>query len=394
MLVLGIESSCDETALALVNDEGELASVMASQVDVHALFGGVVPELASREHARLIGPLLDHLLEKIWRTSGLGWANVDRIAVTRGPGLLGSLLVGLAFAKALALGRGLPLIGVNHLHAHLLVAGMPPRPRHSADLPPPPGQARLEFPALGVLVSGGHTHLYRMDGSTKLLALGRTLDDAAGEACDKFAKMAGLPYPGGALLDALGSRGRADGRLFPRPYTQNENLDFSFSGLKTAGAAWLAAHPDARFSPGDGLAREGLPRALDAAPQNLCDAAASYLLAVAETLVIKARRAATLFRPRSVVLAGGVAANSVVRRLFAELADEWGIPLLAPPPALCTDNGVMVAWNGLLLAREGLRHGFDLSAVPRGRPLPEDWLREESPLVRPVPDPLLRQQES
>lgn len=378
MLVLGVESSCDETALALVSERGELASVMASQVDVHALFGGVVPELASREHARLIGPLLDHLLERLWRTSGLGWDAVDRIAVTRGPGLLGSLLVGLAFAKALALGRGLPLIGVNHLHAHLLVAGMPPGGAEQARFPAVPRPEdrarpeRLVFPALGVLVSGGHTHLYRMDGPTALTALGRTLDDAAGEACDKFAKMAGLPYPGGALLDELGRRGRADARLFPRPYTQNENLDFSFSGLKTAGAAWLAAHPDARFAPGAGPARERL----DAAPQDVCDAAASYLLAVAETLVIKARRAAALFLPRSLVLAGGVAANSVVRRVFADLAEEWGIPLLVPPPALCTDNGVMVAWNGLLLAREGLYHDLGLSAVPRGRPLPEDWRRE------------------
>ena len=385
MLVLGVESSCDETALALVSERGELASVMASQVDVHALFGGVVPELASREHARLIGPLLDQL----WRTSGLGWDAVDRIAVTRGPGLLGSLLVGLTFAKALALGRGLPLIGVNHLHAHLLVAGMPPGGAQRAappDLPRAEERARpgrLIFPALGVLVSGGHTHLYRMDGPTALMALGRTLDDAAGEACDKFAKMAGLPYPGGALLDELGRRGRADERLFPRPYTHNENFDFSFSGLKTAGAAWLAAHPGARFPLGDGPARERL----DAAPQDLCDAAASYLLAVAETLVIKARRTAALFRPRSLVLAGGVAANSVVRRLFAHLADEWGIPLLVPPPALCTDNGVMVAWNGLLLAREGLYHGLDLSAVPRGRPLPEDWLREDCVPFRPTNDP-------
>ncbi|MBS5049551.1 MAG: tRNA (adenosine(37)-N6)-threonylcarbamoyltransferase complex transferase subunit TsaD [Desulfovibrionaceae bacterium] len=353
MLVLGVESSCDETALALVGDDGVAASVMATQADLHALFGGVVPELASREHARLIGPLLDEL----WRASGLTWNDVDRIAVTRGPGLLGSLLVGLAFAKALALGRGLPLIGVNHLHAHLLAAGLPP------------DEERLAFPALGVLVSGGHTHLYRMDGPTALTALGRTVDDAAGEACDKFAKMAGLPYPGGALLDALGRRGEADPRLFPRPYIHNDNLDFSFSGLKTAGAAWLAAHPDARFPAGEAPARERLGEA----PQALCDAAASYLLAVAETLGIKARRAAALFRPRTLVVAGGVAANSVVRRVFSELADEWSVPLLVPAPALCTDNGVMVAWNGLLLARAGLYHGPDLSAVPRGRAIPEDW---------------------
>lgn len=362
MLVLGVESSCDETALALVDEDGERASVMASQVDVHALFGGVVPELASREHARLIGPLFDELWRRAFPGSDRneGWESVECVAVTRGPGLLGSLLVGVAFAKALALGRGLPLVGVNHLHAHLLVAGLPGG-----------GSGKLEFPALGVLVSGGHTHLYRMDGPAAMTALGRTLDDAAGEACDKFAKMAGLPYPGGALLDALGQKGEADPHLFPRPCANSDNLDFSFSGLKTAGAQWLRGHPEALFPAGEAPARERL----DEASPSLCDAAASYLLAVAETLGIKARRAMTLFRPRCVVLAGGVAANSVVRRVIRELAEDAGLPLLTPPPALCTDNGVMVAWNGLLLAREGLCHDLTMTVVPRGRTVPSDWAR-------------------
>lgn len=359
MLVLGVESSCDESALALVNESGVLASVMATQIDVHALFGGVVPELASREHARLMPRLLDEL----WRRAGwehdpeAGWAGVDRIAVTRGPGLLGSLLVGLAFAKALAFARNIPLVGVNHLNAHLLVAGL---------------ERPLAFPALGVLVSGGHTHLYCMDSPTEMTVLGKTLDDAAGEACDKFAKMAGLPYPGGALLDALGMRGEADPQLFPRPYTHNDNLDFSFSGLKTAGATWLTQHPEARFPSGEEPAKERL----DCASPLLCGAAASYLLAVAETLGIKARRALSSFRPRSIVVAGGVAANSVVRRVFRELADEQGLDLYIPSPALCTDNGIMVAWNGLLLARSGYRHSLDLSAIPRGQVIPFDWQRE------------------
>lgn len=359
MLVLGVESSCDESALALVDDGGVRASVMSTQIDIHALFGGVVPELASREHTRLMPRLFDEL----WKRAGWaddpesGWARVDRIAVTRGPGLLGSLLVGLAFAKALSFARGMPLIGVNHLNAHLLVAGL---------------ENPLEFPALGVLVSGGHTHLYRMDSPTEMFVLGRTLDDAAGEACDKFAKMAGLPYPGGALLDALGRRGTADAHLFPRPYTHNDNLDFSFSGLKTAGATWLVRHPEERFPAGESPAKERL----DSAPPLLCDAAASYLLAVAETLAIKARRALALFRPRSIVVAGGVAANSVVRRVFRDLAEQEGLELHVPSPALCTDNGIMVAWNGLLLARAGYRHSLGLSAVPRGQAIPLDWLRE------------------
>ena len=262
MLVLGIESSCDETALALVDERGVRSAVLSSQVDLHALFGGVVPELASREHARLVGPLLDALFAQGEQ------ARADCVAVTRGPGLLGSLLVGVAFAKALAAAWKVPLIGVNHLHAHLLAAGL---------------EHPLEFPALGLLVSGGHTHLYRMDNPATMTALGRTLDDAAGEACDKFAKTAGLPYPGGALLDLLSKRGKADPRLFPRPHIR-DSLDFSFSGLKTAGAIWLRAHPEARFPAGpsdDAPPDNNLARnTLDNAPQILCDAAASFLLEV------------------------------------------------------------------------------------------------------------------
>ena len=353
MLVLGIESSCDETALALVDDDGVRAAVVSSQADIHALFGGVVPELASREHARLIGPLLDSLLAK----ADLGpepWKKIDRIAVTRGPGLMGSLLVGVAFAKALALAHDIPLIGVNHLHAHLLAAGL---------------EHDIAWPALGVLISGGHTHLYRMDSPVDMTVLGKTIDDAAGEACDKFAKMAGLPYPGGALLDALGRKGTADPKLFPRPYTHNDNLDFSFSGLKTAGALWLEQHLEARFPAGDTPARERLELASPA----LCDAAASYLLAVAETLTIKARRAMKQFRPKSIVVAGGVAANSVVRREFTALAEERRIPLLIPGLSLCGDNAVMIARAGWHMAQAGRVHDLSLSAIPRGQAIPEDW---------------------
>jgi N6-L-threonylcarbamoyladenine synthase len=281
---------------------------------------------------------------------------VDYIAVTRGPGLLGSLLAGLAFAKALAAAWSVPLVGVNHLHAHLLAAGL---------------ERDLDFPALGLLVSGGHTHLYRMDSPVEMTVLGRTLDDAAGEACDKFAKMAGLPYPGGALLDALGQTGQADPRLFPRPLAREDSPDFSFSGLKTAGALWLRAHPEARLPGGDIPER----RRPEEAPQALRDAAASFLLAVADTLRLKTLRAMSLFRPRCLVVAGGVAANSVVRRVIGELAEQRGLPLRIPDPSLCTDNAIMVAWNGLLLARRGLRHDLALSAVPRGQAVPADWLR-------------------
>lgn len=378
MLVLGIESSCDETALALVNEQGLVADVMSSQVDVHALFGGVVPELASREHARLIRPLFRALWEKsAAQLPGISLAHVDALAVTRGPGLLGCLLVGMAFAKALSLGRGIPLIGVNHLHAHLLVAGM--------------GQ-NMAWPALGLLVSGGHTHLYRMESPTSMTTMGRTLDDAAGEACDKFAKMLGLPYPGGALLDRLAQRWLAEAPesplskrwaqpawlpaanpasdLFPRPYVRNDNLDFSFSGLKTAAATYCAAHPALRFPTGSAPAKE---RLAEASPE-LCRVAAEYLAAVADTLALKTARALESFPARSLVLAGGVAANSFVRKAMAALAQSRGLPLLLPSPYLCTDNGVMVAWNGLLLAQAGLGHDLTLSAIPRGRVIPEDFL--------------------
>ncbi len=353
MLILGIESSCDETALALCGDSGTVASVISSQADLHALFGGVVPELASREHARLIGPLLDSLLSK----AGLGpdpWDKIDRIAVTRGPGLLGCLLVGVAFAKALAVASDKPLIGVDHLQAHLLAADL---------------EHNLPYPSLGVLISGGHTHLYRMDSPVDMAVLGRTIDDAAGEACDKFAKMAGLPYPGGALLDALGRRGRADKDLFPRPYTHNDNLDFSFSGLKTAGLSWIMNHPEAKFPAGGLPARDRL----DMASPELCDAAASFLLAIAETLCIKARRAMSTFAPRSIVVAGGVAANSVVRSAFAALSTETGLPLYIPSPALCGDNAAMVARAGWHMAMAGRCHGLELSAIPRGHAIPQDW---------------------
>ena len=354
MIILGFESSCDETGVAAVcTERGLLAHALHTQIAMHQEYGGVVPELASREHARLIGPLLDSLLAK----ADLGpdpWKSIDRIAVTRGPGLMGSLLVGVAFAKALSLAHDIPLIGVDHLHGHLLAAGL---------------ENEIAWPALGVLISGGHTHLYRMESPTQMEVLGKTIDDAAGEACDKFAKMAGLPYPGGALLDALGKRGKADPHLFPRPYTHNDNLDFSFSGLKTAGSLWLSQHPEVRFPAGETPARERL----ELASQELCDVSASYLLAVAETLTIKARRAMQSFKPRCLIVAGGVAANSVVRQEFSRLADEKRIPLYIPKLSLCGDNAVMIARAGWHMAQAGRVHDLSLSTIPRGQVIPQDW---------------------
>lgn len=355
MLVLGIETSCDDTGLALFGESGLVASVMASQVPVHALFGGVVPELASREHARLIGPLLD----KLFADSGKTLRDVDRIAVTRGPGLLGSLLVGVNFAKSLSAAADIPLIGVNHLHAHLLAAGI---------------ENNLTFPALGILVSGGHTHLIKMNSPADMQVLGKTLDDAAGEACDKFGKMLGLPYPGGMYLDKLGRLGTADKKLFPRPYTKNDNYDFSFSGMKTAAALWLEEHEGAKL-PLLAIGEKYTDEFFENAPQIAKDGAASYLYAMADTLIIKAKRAMAEFKPTCIVVAGGVAANSFVRRQTAEFAEECRLPLYIPKNAFCSDNGIMVAYAGYLLAQMGLCHDIALTAAARGRPVPDDYRR-------------------
>ncbi|MBG0776469.1 MAG: tRNA (adenosine(37)-N6)-threonylcarbamoyltransferase complex transferase subunit TsaD [Desulfovibrionaceae bacterium] len=368
MLCLGIETSCDETALALVRDGRVLGQALSSQADAHALFGGVVPEIASREHYRLLAPLYRDLLAR----TAVRPEEIDVVAVARGPGLLGSLLVGLGFAKGLALGLSARLVGVNHLHAHLLAASIDPEAR-----------AEIVFPALGVLVSGGHTHIYHMRSDTDFELLGRTLDDAAGEAFDKVAKMLGLPYPGGAHIDRLGALAEPDPDLFPRPYLDNQNLDFSFSGLKTAVGVFLDSRPDLRVPPilpggpgQGGVNVEELARLLPELPR-VC---ASFTHAVADTLRVKTCRALDRVAPvRSLVVAGGVAANSKVRLTMRAVAEKYGLPVLLPSRELCTDNGIMIAYAGERLARAGRFHGPDLEAIPRGRPVPCDYLDGAGP---------------
>jgi len=363
MLVLGVETSCDETGLALVRDGVLAGQVLASQTEMHAVFGGVVPEIASREHQRVLPGLFAELV----RATGVAAADIDAVAVARGPGLLGSLLVGLSFAKGLCLGAGAELIGVNHLHAHLLAPGL---------------ERELTFPALGLLVSGGHTHLYRMDSPTRFELLGRTLDDAAGEAFDKVAKLLNLPYPGGRYLDELGQGAAADPDMFPRAYVHNDNLDFSFSGLKTAAAEFLAAHPGLVFAsmPDAAALRAKGARALAEHPDELCRVCASFNLAVAESLRIKAERALGRTQGlRALVVAGGVAANSFVRAAMTDLAAARGLDLFLPGLALCTDNAAMVAYAGWQALSAGFRHNLDLESVPRGRAVPEDWTRAAAP---------------
>ena len=352
MLCLGIESSCDETALAVVRDGVLLDAVLASQADIHALFGGVVPELASREHYRYLGTLFDQLMQRL----DLRPSDLDVVAVSRGPGLLGSLLVGVAFAKALALGCGARFLGVNHLHAHLLAAGL---------------ENELRFPALGLLVSGGHTHIYRMESPSRCIVLGKTLDDAAGEAFDKVGKILGLAYPGGKLMDALARQGRADARLFPRPYLDNDNLDFSFSGLKTAVTSYVhQVLPDQPWP-------HPLQDTADA-PQALKDCCASFNLAVVETIATKVERALAANPDLDLlIMAGGVAANSLLRERMAQLMEKRGGHTIMPGRALCTDNAAMVAYASWLIARDGWQHDLRMETIPRGKAIPDDMFFRE-----------------
>lgn len=353
MLCLGIESSCDETGLALVEDGKLIAEKLASQVDVHAVFGGVVPEIASREHLRVLPVLYKELLKE----QSLTVDEIDVVAVARGPGLQGCLLMGLNFAKGLAFSSGAKLVGVNHLWAHLTAAGL---------------EQRLEFPSLGLLVSGGHTHIYLIEGPTKFTLLGRTLDDAAGEAFDKTAKSLNLPYPGGKLVDDFGKLGKVDKNLFPVPYIKNDNLDFSFSGLKTCVATYVNAHAELR------LDNMGIPDPNAEDPEITSkrnDMLASFNYVVGRKLAVKVGRALERNKDvKSLIVAGGVAANSVVRSVMADVARKFSIPLVLPSMNLCTDNGAMIAYAGYLMASSGCHHDLDLDAIPRGRVVPSDWI--------------------
>ncbi len=351
-LVLGIETSCDETSAALVQDGRLAAQKVVSQEDVHALFGGVVPEIASREHLRALPRLARSVLDEC----GAAPWELDAVAVARGPGLLGSLLVGVGFADGLSLSLGVPIIGVDHLLAHLAAAGL------ERDIP---------YPCLGLLVSGGHTSLYFMRDPLAAERLGRTLDDAAGEAFDKTAKALNLPYPGGPLVEALAGKAEPEPGMFPRPYLDNDNLDFSFSGLKTAVLDRLARSPHLRFA---AMVPPGAPTP-EASPE-LARFCASFSQAVTDTLTAKVGRALDQ-RPeaRGVLMAGGVAANTRLRLGMQELARSRDVEFVAASPGLCTDNGAMIARMGWLLLERGLVHEHGLCAVPRGRPTPQDHVQ-------------------
>ncbi len=313
MIILGIESSCDETAAAVVESGRQIrSSIIASQVDTHAQYGGVVPELASRMHIEAIEPVVDKAIVE----AGISLDQIDGIAATRGPGLIGALLVGFSFAKALAWGRDLPLAGVNHLEAHiysLLLLEEPP-----------------QFPFIALVVSGGHTNIYHVTSPHQFELLGQTRDDAAGEAFDKVSKMMGLGYPGGPVIERLAKNGDPNEIKFPRSMLEKDSLDFSFSGIKSSVARYLHLHPD-----------------MDEADQ--ATVAAGFQAAVIDVLSKKLILAARSRKCKQIGIAGGVSANQTFAAALKDRSAKHGIKVFSPPLPLCGDNAAMIAARGFTM---------------------------------------------
>lgn len=334
MPVLGIETSCDETGVALYDEPGGLlAHRVHSQIALHARYGGVVPELASRDHVRRLLPLIEAVLDE----AAIAKRELSGIAYTRGPGLVGALMVGAALGRSLAWSLGIPAVAVHHMEAHLLAPMLED---------PAPG-----FPFVALLVSGGHTMLVQVAGIGRYRLLGESLDDAAGEAFDKTAKLLDLPYPGGPALEALARQGDPGRFRFPRPMTDRPGLDFSFSGLKTYALNMARSHgPEAR-----------------------ADVARAFQDAVVDTLAIKCQRALEQTGSKRLVVAGGVGANQALRARLHTLGEWLGVAVYYPRPVLCTDNGAMVAYAGYCRLRAGEQASLDFSPTARW---PLDALRE------------------
>jgi len=333
MLVLGIETSCDETAAAIVRDGREIvSSVIASQIETHKRFGGVVPELASREHLDKIVPIV----EEAFSQASMQPQEIDGIAVTVGPGLVGSLLVGVSYAKAMAFALGKPLVGVNHIEGHVysVAFGNPP----------------VEYPALALIVSGGHSNLFLVPSPGKYKVLARTRDDAAGEAFDKVAKMMGLGYPGGPIIEKLAREGNPKAVKFSTPRMGDGSADFSFSGLKTA----VTKH----------VRETGLQPVRNGEEPSAAikDLAASFQSVVVRSLVGTTERLAAEYAPQTLIVAGGVACNRALRAAASAAAERLGIPAYFPSPHLSTDNAAMIAAAGTVKLQAGERAGFDLNA--------------------------------
>jgi N6-L-threonylcarbamoyladenine synthase len=326
MLVLGVETSCDDTAAAVLRDgRSLLANVVSSQDHIHGPYGGVVPELASRQHIQNILPIIDASLQQ----AGIAVKDLGGIAVTYGPGLVGSLLVGLSVVKALAFRSRIPYVGVNHLEAHLLAIHL------EHDVP---------FPYIALLASGGHTLLYCVKDVGAYAYLGGTRDDAAGEAYDKVAKMMGLGYPGGRIIDDLAKNGNREAIRFPRAHIKKGSYEFSFSGIKTSVWHYLKSQPKDQWK------------------NRMADIAASFQEAVVDMLVKPTVRAATAHGVNRIVFAGGVAANSRLRETMVKKADAEGLKVYFPAPKFCTDNGAMIALAGYYWLKRGRRDDFRLNA--------------------------------
>jgi N6-L-threonylcarbamoyladenine synthase len=338
VLVLGIESSCDETGAAVVDDEGRVRSdVVHSQVKLHAAYGGVVPELASRDHLRNVGPVVRGALD----AAGVSLAEVDGVAVTNRPGLVGALLVGVQTAKGLAWAAGKPLVGVDHLMGHLLAVFLR-RGEQAEDV-----RAFPSFPFVCLLASGGHTAIYKVQApqADSIVELGATRDDAAGEAFDKVAKLLGLGYPGGPIVDRLAAAGDASRIALSTPMARHASLDMSFSGIKTQVARLVA--------------RDGVP----GTERGIADLCASFQATVTASLASRVVDAAAREGVSDVVLGGGVAANRELRRRVADLGAARGLRTHVPPLASCTDNAAMIAYAGAVRLARGERDGWDLVAT-------------------------------
>ena len=333
MRILGIETSCDETGVAIYDEEkGLIANQLHTQIALHADYGGVVPELASRDHIRKLAPLLQAALQEAHLTA----KDIDGVAYTSGPGLVGALLVGSTVARSLAYAWNVPAIGVHHMEGHLLAPMLEENPPH--------------FPFVALLVSGGHTQLVRVDGVGRYELLGESIDDAAGEAFDKTAKLLGLDYPGGAALARLALNGTPNRFAFPRPMTDRPGLDFSFSGLKTFAANTLHQV----------MQEEG-----ELTEQSKADIAYAFQEAVVDTLAIKCKRALKQTGLKRLVIAGGVSANKQLRQTFAELMQQFGGEVFYPQPQFCTDNGAMIAYAGFLRLKQGQQQDLAIEVRPR-----------------------------
>ena len=333
MRILGIETSCDETGVAIYDEEkGLIANQLHTQIALHADYGGVVPELASRDHIRKLAPLLQAALQEAHLTA----KDIDGIAYTSGPGLVGALLVGSTVARSLAYAWNIPAIGVHHMEGHLLAPMLEENPPH--------------FPFVALLVSGGHTQLVRVDGVGRYELLGESIDDAAGEAFDKTAKLLGLDYPGGAALARLALKGTPNRFAFPRPMTDRPGLDFSFSGLKTFAANTLHQV----------MQEEG-----ELTEQSKADIAYAFQEAVVDTLAIKCKRALKQTGLKRLVIAGGVSANKQLRHTLAELMQQLGGEVFYPQPQFCTDNGAMIAYAGFLRLKQGQQQDLAIEVRPR-----------------------------